>query len=114
MRKAVTCCLLLLALGCADVTPARPPVDTERLVRTVADLHLAQALTGEVPIVIRDSIEALYFDSVLADHGYTRREFDSLMWIIRQEPIWIDSIYTKAGEIVAREMIDPLSLSSPQ
>ncbi len=98
--------LCLLGQRCARVDPGPPPVDADKMAQVVADLNLAQALASEVPILVRDSIQALYYDSVLADYGYTRAEFDSLMWIVRQEPVWIDSIFSRAGAIVARGMIE--------
>ncbi len=96
----------LLAHRCAQVDPGPPPVDADKMVQVIADLNLAQSLTSEIPVLVRDSMEALYHDSVLADYGYTRPEFDSLMWIVRQEPVWIDSIFSRAGAIVARGMIE--------
>ncbi|NJB84386.1 hypothetical protein GGR26_000131 [Lewinella marina] len=98
--------MVVLLLGCAQVDPGPPPVDTARLGETLGDLQLAEAIIAEVPVLVRDSMQAVYYDSVLADHGYTRQEFDSIMWIVRQEPAWIDSVYTRAGEIVSREMIE--------
>ncbi len=97
---------LLLLCACADNRPGPTPVDTQTFGRIIADLELAEAASAEVPVMLRDSISTLYYDSVLADHGYTRAEFDSIMWIIRSEPEWIDSVYTRAGEIVSREMIN--------
>ena len=99
--------LLLICLSrCADVDPGPPPVDTDRLSRTLADLQLAEALVSEVPVILRDSMQALYYESVLEEYGYTRESFDSVMWIIRSEPVWIDSIYTRAGIIVSKAMIE--------
>ncbi|THH35570.1 hypothetical protein [Neolewinella litorea] len=104
--RLATVSMTLLLLGCAEMNPGPPPVDTARFGRVIGDLQLAEALVAEVPVLVRDSMQAVYYDSVLADHGFTRREFDSIMWIIRQEPAWIDSVYTRAGEIVSREMIE--------
>ena len=103
-----TACLLfcLLTAACANVDPGDPPVDTAKLAQVLAELHLAESLVAEVPVVVRDSVQSVYYESVLADHGYTRAEFDSIMWIIRSEPIWIDSLYTQAGVIVARDMVE--------
>ncbi len=106
IRRSPVLILFILACGCANVNPGPPPVDTDKLSRVIADLNLAQSLAGEIPVLVRDSMEALYYDSVLADYGYTRTEFDSLMWIVRQEPVWIDSIYARAGVIVARGMVE--------
>ena len=91
--------------GCANVDPGPPPVDTARMARIIADLNLSEGLVAEVPVIVRDSMQAVYFDKVLGEHGLTREQFDSIMWVIRREPAWIDSVYTRAGEIVAREMV---------
>jgi hypothetical protein len=98
--------LALLCCGCAESGPGPPPVDAPFLAQVVADLHLAQSLINEVPIAVRDSMQAAYYDSTLAEHGLTRAEFDSLMWIVRREPAWVDSVYTRAGAIVATEMVE--------
>ena len=107
MRYCATALLaFFLFAGCANVDPGPPPVDTAQLAQVIAELHLAESLVAEVPVVVRDSVQAVYYESVLADHGYTRAEFDSIMWIIRSQPIWIDSLYTQAGVIVARDMVE--------
>ena len=106
MIRAIAFLLPLLCFGCANVDPGPLPVDAAKLGNVIADLQLAEAISSEVPVVLRDTMSGIYYDSVLAEHGYTRAEFDSIMWIIRQQPVWIDSIYTRAGEIVAREMIE--------
>ena len=98
--------IALLTVGCADINPGPPPVEAERLARVVADLTIAQSLVAQVPILVRDSMQTVYYENVLADHGLTRPEFDSLMWIVRSEPAWIDSIYTHAGSLVSREMLE--------
>ena len=75
------------------------------MARIIADLNLSEGLVAEVPVIVRDSMQAVYFDKVLGEHDLTREQFDSIMWVIRREPAWIDSVYTRAGEIVAREMV---------
>ena len=71
----------------------------------VADLQLAEAITAEIPVLLRDSMREVYFDRTLAENGTTRAEFDSLLWIIRQEPAWIDSLYTQVGEELSRRQV---------
>ncbi|WP_420457956.1 DUF4296 domain-containing protein [Neolewinella sp.] len=107
LRLPATLLLLLgLAAGCASLDPGPPPVDAETLAELIADLQLGQSLVNEIPIVVRDSMQRVYYESILADHGYTRQSFDSVMWLVRQEPVWIDTVYARAGEIIAREMVE--------
>ena len=106
MRYAVFVVSLLLTTACAKLGPGPPPVDADFLAEVIADLHLAQALSDQVPVVLRDSMEVVYFDKVLADYDLTRPEFDSLMWIVRREPAWIDTVYTRAGVRVSRDLVE--------
>ena len=97
---------LIVLAGCADVDPGPPPVDTARMARIIAELNISEGLVAEVPVIVRDSMQAVHLEEVLGEHDMTREAFDSILWIIRREPAWIDSVYTRAGEIVAREMIE--------
>jgi hypothetical protein len=97
--------LLAVCCGCAQRDADPPPFDVARVARVVADLHVAQSLINEIPLAVRDSMQAIYYDSTLAQYELTRPEFDSLMFVVRQEPAWVDSVYTRAGEIVATEMV---------
>ena len=109
-RRSVTLLFFLgLVVGCASLDPGPPPVETEPLARLIADLHLAQSLVSEIPIVIRDSMQGVYYEAVLAEHGYTRQSFDSVMWLVRQEPVWVDTVYTRAGEMVASGALDAIA-----
>lgn len=91
--------------SCAQNGPGPPPVDLDEMAPLIADLQLAEALTGEVPVMVRDSMRDVYMLSILAEYDLTQEEFDSVMWLVRQEPVWIDSLYSKAGEIVSRRQV---------
>ncbi|OAV46170.1 DUF4296 domain-containing protein [Lewinella sp. 4G2] len=93
--------LLFLATACTTDTPGPIPVDADRLVPMLAEMHLAESLVTEVPVVLRDSMREVFYDGVLSEHGSTQEEFDSLMWIVRQEPAWVDSLYVRAGAYLA-------------
>ena len=81
-------------------------VEVHEITPVIAEMQLAEALTGEVPVVVRDSMREVYMQSILKEHGLNQEEFDSIMWLVRQEPIWIDSVYSKAGEIISRMQVD--------
>ena len=101
MRLCSALLILLLTAACTRPDAGDCPVDIAALAPAVADLQVAEAVSLEIPNNVRDSIVSDYFDSILVDHHLSRAEFDSLTWIIRQEPEWIDSLYTRVGIILA-------------
>lgn len=100
---------LLLALhlftSCASPDAGECPVDLDKLAPLVSDLQLAEALTTEIPVPVRDSMREVYFDNVLTEYGSDRRSFDSLTWIVRSEPAWVNELYTKVGVLLAKEEV---------
>ncbi len=102
--------LLLLSLAvftrCTSPDAGPPPVDLDMLAPLMADLQVAEALATEVPVLVRDSMRETYFDRVLADHQTDRATFDSLTWIIREEPSWVDSLYARVTVLLAKESLN--------
>ena len=87
---------------CAEAQIGTPPSDVAWLAPIVADLHLAEAMTNEIPILVRDSMREVMYDNILAEHELNRPAFDSIMWEMRREPVWLDSLYTRVGDILAK------------
>lgn len=95
--------VLCLLTSCASPDAGECPVDLDKLAPLVSDLQLAEALTTEIPVPVRDSMRDVYFDNVLAQYNSDRRSFDSLTWIVRREPAWVNELYTKVGVLLAKE-----------
>jgi hypothetical protein len=106
MTRFFALSLLLLLTQCASPNAGPSPIDLDDLAPMMADLHVADALATEVPVLIRDSIKQVYFDQVLKDYSMNEATFDSLTWIVRQEPEWVDSLYTKIGVLLAKMEVD--------
>ncbi|MFK8162916.1 MAG: hypothetical protein AB8H12_10685 [Lewinella sp.] len=102
MKRFFALSLFLLLTSCISPDVGPPPVDLDEFAPMMADLQVAEALATEVPVIIRDSIKQVYFTRVLADYGMNEATFDSLTWMIRKEPVWIDSLYTKVGVLLAK------------
>ena len=102
MKSGIPFLLACLLTACAQPDAGPPPVDINELAEVVTELQLAEAITNELPIIYRDSMREDYYDYVLTDHGTTRQEFDSLMWIVRREPAWVDSLYSKVSDRLAQ------------
>lgn len=92
---------LLALVSCAQAEPGPPPAEVQNLIPVLADLHLLEALVDELPLDLRDSTRATWYDKALADHDLQFAEFDSLMWVLRSEPDWMAEVYTKVQEELA-------------
>lgn len=98
--------LLLVVTACAQPGPGEPPVALEEFAPLIAELQLAQGLTNEIPVIVRDSMREVYYDAVLAEFGTNRAAFDSTLWLVRQEPEWVDSLYTRVGDILSKKQAE--------
>ncbi|MFT4751962.1 MAG: hypothetical protein ACI92C_002841 [Neolewinella sp.] len=102
MTRSTLLCFLLSLTACTSPGAGNCPVDLNTMGDLMTELHLAEALSSEVPVLIRDSMQQVYFSKVLEDYQFSREGFDSLIWIVRQEPVWVDSLYTRIGVVLAR------------
>ena len=93
---------LLCLLSCTSATPGPVPVDLDELAPAVTDVQLSEALLIEVPVLLRDSLQQVFYERALADNGYDSVRFDAEMWLVRQEPEWVDSLLRRVEEEVAR------------
>lgn len=94
-------CSVLLT-GCKPDVLGPAPIDVEKVSLVLTELQIAESLKAEVPSKLRDSMQTVYQDNVLADHGLTRASFDSLMWIVRKEPEWVVEVFTLVNDNLAR------------
>ncbi|MEM9836687.1 MAG: DUF4296 domain-containing protein [Bacteroidota bacterium] len=102
MKKVIAALLLLATLeSCSPKTTGPPPVDVDLMVPVLADLQLAESINIEIAAALRDSMKRVYQDKILADYELTRPQFDSLMWIIRSEPEWVATIYSRVNDELA-------------
>ncbi len=99
--RFVTCLLLLFVLACNKKQPGPLPFDASQLVPLLVDLQLAESLLIEIPVPLRDSMQTVYEDRLLAEHGFLKADFDSLMWLVRSEPLWIVEVFTALSDSLA-------------
>ncbi len=98
--------LICLAFSCKTDKVGPLPFDASALIPLLVDLHLAESLVIEVPIQIRDSVQAVYIEKVLQEHQTSQARLDSLMWIIRSEPTWVLEVFTAVSDSLAiREIV---------
>jgi len=103
MRFVLLFVFPLLLTACVDTGTPPPPPETETLAPILVDLHLAHALANEVPALLRDSMRTVLFEKTLAEHDLDQATFDSLLWIVRAEPVWVDSLYSRVGVLLTKK-----------
>ncbi len=100
--------LPLILASCAQEGPGPPPVDVEILAAAVADVLLAEAIASETPVTVRDSMKTVFYVGTLSEHGLDTTSFDSLMEIVRSEAEWVDTVFTRAGDIISQRQAELL------
>lgn len=93
--------LIFLFFACNPKTTGPAPVDVDRLAALLKDMHLANGLSIEIAVNIRDSMRQEMEMQIIEDHGYTLAEFDSLMWVVRSEPEWVEEVFRKVSDDMA-------------
>lgn len=94
-------CLGLL-ISCAEPDAGPTPAEVQELAPLLADLHLLEAMINELPVGLRDSIRQDWYRQTLDDHQMSFATFDSLSWLMRSEPEWIEHTYRDVQEELAR------------
>lgn len=105
MRLILLAVFPFLLTTCAEPGTPPPPPEAETLAPVLVDLHLAHALSNEVPALIRDSMQTVFFENTLAEHNLDQATFDSLLWIVRAEPAWVDSLYSRVGVMLTKKEV---------
>lgn len=86
----IFCCMNLLA---CNKDMAEMPIDRDKLIPILVDVHLAEAAMQEVPSEKRDSLGKAYYKKVFSIHKVTEADFNKSLFIIRQDPDELEAIY---------------------
>lgn len=85
----------LMGSWMACETPEKSPIDPQKMVAILADLHLADALAERDNALVKDSVAKIYYKQIFAKHGIDKRLFDTSLAIIAREPADLDSLYNQ-------------------
>lgn len=104
VKLKYSCWLAVLGLlaACAEPNAGPTPAEVQKLAPVLAELHLLEALINELPLSLRDSMRAEWYQKVLTDHQMGLTELDSLTWLMRSEPEWMESTYREVQEELAK------------
>ena len=91
-----------LVVACAEPDAGPTPAEVQNLAPVLAELHLLEGLINELPISLRDSMRAEWYVQVLDKYQMTLGELDSLTWMMRSEPEWLEATYLDVQEELAK------------
>lgn len=98
----------LILLGCFSLLvsckprPMRLPVEEDKLIRMLADVHVAEAALQGLLGHTKDSMANVYYDQICSIHGVDRPLFDSALQILQEEPERMEQIYAEVMKEMER------------
>lgn len=90
-HKTLLFCFLLFATNCKK--QEQMPINNDKMVKILADVHLAEALADERPQLNRDSLLQAYYAQIMAQHQVTRADYDSSMMVLTKKPFLMRKLY---------------------
>lgn len=97
---ALTICLFALIISCKN--EAQAPIERDKLVLILTDMHVAEAAAEGEFTTIKDSILKIYYPQILKKHSVTQVDFDSSLVVYSRQPVVFDSLYAQVLREVAK------------
>ncbi len=79
------------------------PIERDKLIAILMDVHLAEAAMQETTLENKDSLGKLYYQKIFNLYGVTEAEFNKSMFLIRQNPKELDAIYKEVIETMDKK-----------
>lgn len=82
---------LFLSTGCGKEAP---PIDRERIVNILMDVHIAEGLiNGHHPSIMKDSLQKRYLNQILEKWNTTEPEFEAALNHMNGDPNYMREVY---------------------
>lgn len=82
----------VLGIAC-DNDKDEMPIERDKLITVLVDVHVAEAAMQELPSEKRDSLGKVYYQKIFSLHGVTEADFNKSMFLIRQDPEDLEALY---------------------
>lgn len=106
MRHILPCLTLLLCFFSCEEPKPELTIPEERLIPLMADIHLADMATLNIPQTVKDSIQEAYLNQIFRIHDIDRAVFDSNMQILYADPARYQEISVKVAEQTKKDKND--------
>ena len=77
------------------VVMPKTPIEADKLVRVLSDIHEAEVTLGALPLDKRDSAATLYYSSIFKINGVSKADFDKSFDAYMQAPAAAQALYER-------------------
>ncbi len=91
---------VFVATACSEKKTTLIPED--KFVKVFVDAYLAEIAAQPYVREEKDSIINVYFDKIYEIHGVTMEEFNKTLDAMQNDPIRMDSLYSKSMELLKK------------
>jgi hypothetical protein len=96
----LTFCIITFSLSCKKEQPL--PMEEEKLIKVLCDIHIAEAAMEPVTANDKDSIATLLYQQIYTIHGVEQAEVDTALSFLKKEPQAAEKIYLKVVEELSK------------
>ena len=97
--------LLLASVVSCGPEPTPIPMDEDKLVEVLIDVHVAEAAVQMLRGATKDSVINAYYDQIFEIHGLSREDFETTMEILRTDPKRMEGLYSKIMNEMERQEV---------
>ncbi len=95
MKKLISFLGIIFLSTFSCESEKRLPIEEEKLVDILRDIHIAEAAMQNLIGVTKDSFGIIYYNQVLGLYGVERAVFDITMERLRKDPERLSVVYEK-------------------
>lgn len=104
MRFFIFIIFTLVITSSCNGNKEKLPIERDKLVDVLVDVHIAEAVLQEYTLQAKDSIGKAYYQKIYELHKVDEKAFNKSMYLIRQNPAAMESLYKDVlAEIERRE-----------
>ena len=92
---------VILIASCKN-TDDKLPIPRDKLYKVLSDIHLAEAAFENESQVMKDSVSKLYYAQIFERNGITRKDFDSSMSVMSDNPYLMNKVYKEVLKEIAK------------
>ena len=91
--KKIRLIFIILALSACQSDSHNLPIQKDKLIPVLIDIHLVEAVVDNDSQTMKDSLTALYYPQIFSKHNVTAKDFDSTIKFMNERPKLMHDMY---------------------